>query len=48
MTTLTSLRHSHTEGLNDVVWLCNSDEGKVATASDDKTIKIWDVETVSE
>ena len=41
-----TLGPAHTEGLNDVAWLSNCGSSTVATASDDKLIKIWDVETV--
>lgn len=35
----------HSEGLNDIVWL-HGHNNFVATASDDKTIKLWDIEKV--
>lgn len=35
----------HTEGLNDVAW--SSDSAFLASASDDKTVRIWNVDTVS-
>lgn len=35
----------HSEGLNDVTWMKNCDDSTIATASDDKHIKVWDVET---
>jgi WD40 repeat protein len=38
------LNGKHAEGLNDVEWFHHS--GYLATASDDKNIIIWDVETV--
>ena len=34
----------HTEGLSDVAW--SSDSQSLATASDDTTVRIWDVESV--
>lgn len=34
----------HTKGLSDVSW--SSDSVNLASASDDTTIRIWDVETV--
>lgn len=39
--TLTTLEGEHALGLNDCAWLC---EGFVVTASDDKTVRVWDVE----
>lgn len=36
--------HGHTEGLSDVAWSPNSD--MLASASDDKTVRLWDVSTV--
>eukprot|EP01041_Mallomonas_annulata_P007553 gene7553-15484_t len=35
--------HGHNEGLNDIIWLDHLGQ-YVATASDDKTIRIWDIE----
>lgn len=34
----------HEEGLNDVAW--SGDSAYLASASDDKTIKIWNVDSV--
>lgn len=34
----------HTEGLSDVAW--SSDSALLASASDDKTVKVWNVDTV--
>jgi COMPASS component SWD3 len=34
----------HTEGLSDIAW--SSDSQSLATASDDTTVRIWDVESV--
>ncbi len=34
----------HREGINDVAW--SKDNEHIASASDDKTIRIWSVETV--
>jgi COMPASS component SWD3 len=35
----------HDQGISDVAW--TQDSRYVATASDDKLLKVWDVETVS-
>ena len=35
----------HTQGISDVSW--TQDSSHLATASDDKLIKVWDIETVS-
>ena len=35
----------HAQGISDVSWA--QDSRHVATASDDKLIKVWNVETVS-
>lgn len=35
----------HTEGISDIAW--TSDGEYLASASDDKTIKIWSIELVS-
>lgn len=34
----------HTEGLSDVAW--SSDSAFLASASDDKTVKVWNVDMV--
>lgn len=34
----------HTEGLSDVAW--SGDSALLASASDDKTVKVWNVDTV--
>lgn len=35
----------HTEGISDIAW--SSDSELLASASDDKTVRIWNSETVS-
>lgn len=35
----------HTEGVSDIAW--SPDTAFLASASDDKTVRIWDVDTVS-
>lgn len=35
----------HTEGISDIAW--SNDSENLASASDDKTIRIWNVESVS-
>ena len=34
----------HTEGVSDIAWAYDSE--RLASASDDKTVKLWDVTTV--
>ena len=34
----------HTEGVSDIAW--SSDSELIASASDDKTVRIWSAETV--
>lgn len=36
----------HTSGISDIAW--SSDSRYICSASDDKTIKIWDLNTVSQ
>jgi WD40 repeat protein len=41
---LEQIFEAHTAGLNDVAW--SPDSRTLATASDDKTIRTWDVKSV--
>lgn len=34
----------HTEGVNDIAWAYDSE--RLASASDDKTVRLWDADTV--